>query len=49
MIMMEYYCNDCEEGDEFQGMCYLNLPRIAGKPIFCPVFEGKEKCNWKQM
>ena len=45
--MTDYICNDCEEGEEFIGTCKLSLPRIAGTPKYCPVFDGCEKCSWK--
>jgi hypothetical protein len=47
--MVKYYCNDCEEGEQFMGSCTLFLPRIAGKPKFCPVFDNHEKCSWKEV
>ena len=47
--MKDYYCNDCEEGDQYSGNCYLSLPEIAAKPKHCPVFDEKEECNWVEM
>ena len=47
--MKDYYCNDCEEGEQYTGNCYLSLPNIAGKPKTCPVGDEKEDCNWREM
>ena len=46
--MTDYICNDCEEGEEFTGNCKLSLPSIAGKPKYCPIFDGHEFCLWKE-
>ncbi len=47
--MTEYLCNDCEEGEPFIGVCRLSLPPIAAKPRYCPIFDEKIECEWKEV
>ena len=47
--MTDYICNDCDEDEQFTGTCKLSLPRIAGKPEYCPIFDGCENCHWKKV
>ena len=49
VIEMKYVCNDCSDGNDFVANCRLDLPTIAGKPKYCPVFDNKERCNWEEV
>lgn len=46
---MKYICNDCSDGNDFAANCRLDLPTIAGKPKYCPIFDNNERCNWEEV
>ena len=45
--MTEYICSDCNDGNEFIGICKIFLPSVCEKPEYCPIL--KIKCNWIQL